>query len=64
MKMGDNVQWPWLELPGIWIGGTITAIDGDVVRVSSGIKGTKEHIQSLAYLKIIADQLFEKFGVH
>ena len=52
MNVGDYVGWPYPEVPGAWIGGTITSIEGDVVHVASGsMYGVQEYIQSLAYLR-------------
>jgi len=52
VNVGDYVGWPYPEVPGTWIGGIITSIEGDVVRVASGsMFGVQEYIQSLAYLR-------------
>ena len=54
MNVGDYVGWPYPEVPGTWIGGSITSIEGDVVHVASGsMYGVQEYIQSLAYLRSI-----------
>ena len=52
MNVGDYVGWPYPEVPGTRIGGIITSIEGDVVRIASGsMYGVQEYIQSLAYLR-------------
>lgn len=52
MNVGDHIGWPYPGVPGTRIGGIITSIEGDVVRIASGsMFGVQEYIQSLAYLR-------------
>jgi hypothetical protein len=56
MNIGEHVQWPYPEVPGTWIGGVITSIENDIVRVvSNSMFASREYIQSLTYLKSLQE---------